>query len=193
MRQNDSFEALSRICLNNWHYIDQKILSFHEGINFFTGHSGSGKSTVIDAMQILLYANTDGRAFFNKAAADDSDRTLMEYLRGMVNIGDNNEFTYLRNQNFSTTIVMELRRTDTGACQSIGVAFDVEPAVNEANRLFFWHKGPFLENGYRMGGRPWPSMRSGLGCRTIMRKKIIISAPATSGSGKICMISIWAA
>ena len=153
MRQNDSFEALSRICLNNWHYIDQKILSFHEGINFFTGHSGSGKSTVIDAMQILLYANTDGRAFFNKAAADDSDRTLMEYLRGMVNIGDNNEFTYLRNQNFSTTIVMELRRTDTGACQSIGVAFDVEPAVNEANRLFFWHKGPFLENGYRMGGR----------------------------------------
>lgn len=153
MRQNDCFEALSRICLNNWHYIDQKILSFHEGINFFTGHSGSGKSTVIDAMQILLYANTDGRAFFNKAAADDSDRTLMEYLRGMVNIGDNNEFTYLRNQNFSTTIVMELRRTDTGECQSIGVAFDVEPARGEANRLFFWHKGPLLESGYRTRDR----------------------------------------
>ena len=52
----------------------------------YTSHSGSGKSTVIDAMQILLYANTDGRGFFNKAAADDSDRTLIEYLRGMVNI-----------------------------------------------------------------------------------------------------------
>ena len=36
--------------------------------------------------QIVLYANTDGRGFFNKAAADDSDRTLIEYLRGMVNI-----------------------------------------------------------------------------------------------------------
>ena len=81
------FKALSRICLNNWHYIDRKVLSFSEGINFFTGHSGSGKSTVIDAMQIVLYANTDGRAFFNKAAADDSDRSLIEYLRGMVNIG----------------------------------------------------------------------------------------------------------
>ena len=55
------FLALSKICLNNWHYIDQKILSFNDGINFFTGHSGSGKSTVIDAMQIVLYANTDGR------------------------------------------------------------------------------------------------------------------------------------
>ena len=153
MGQNSCFEALSRICLNNWHYIDQKILSFHEGINFFTGHSGSGKSTVIDAMQILLYANTDGRAFFNKAAADDSDRTLMEYLRGMVNIGDNNEFTYLRNQRFSTSIVMELRRTDTGEYQSFGVVFDVEPAINEANRLFFWHKGSLLEHGYRVSGR----------------------------------------
>ena len=80
---NQSFEALSRICLNNWHYIQHRTLKFHEGVNFFTGHSGSGKSTVIDAMQIVLYANTDGRGFFNKAAADDSDRSLVEYLRGI--------------------------------------------------------------------------------------------------------------
>lgn len=46
------FKALSRICLNNWHYIDKKVLSFRDGINFFTGHSGSGKSTVIDALQV---------------------------------------------------------------------------------------------------------------------------------------------
>lgn len=64
-------------------------------------------------MQIVLYANTDGRGFFNKAAADDSDRSLIEYLRGMVNIGENNEFAYLRNRNFSTTIVLELKQTDT--------------------------------------------------------------------------------
>ena len=84
---NQRFEALSRMCLNNWHYIRHKVLSFNDGINFFTGHSGSGKSTVIDALQIVLYANTDGRGFFNKAAADDSDRSLIEYLRGMINIG----------------------------------------------------------------------------------------------------------
>ena len=45
---NQRFEALSRMCLNNWHYIRHKVLSFNDGINFFTGHSGSGKSTVID-------------------------------------------------------------------------------------------------------------------------------------------------
>ena len=63
---NPGFEALSRICLNNWHYIQHRTLTFHEGVNFFTGHSGSGKSTVIDAMQIVLYANTDGRDFLTK-------------------------------------------------------------------------------------------------------------------------------
>ena len=76
-KHREHFEILSRMCLNNWHYIDRKILSFHKEINFFTGHSGSGKSTIIDALQVVLYANTDGRGFFNKAAADDSDRSLI--------------------------------------------------------------------------------------------------------------------
>ncbi len=147
------FLALTRICLNNWHYISKKILSFHKEINFFTGHSGSGKSTVIDALQIVLYANTDGRGFFNKAAADDSDRSLIEYLRGMVNIGENNEFSYLRNRNFSSTIVLELQRTDSGECQCVGIVFDVETATNEISRRFFWHRGPLWENGYRTDTR----------------------------------------
>ena len=147
------FLALNRMCLNNWHYISKKILSFNQEINFFTGHSGSGKSTVIDALQLVLYANTDGRGFFNKAAADDSDRSLVEYLRGMVTIGENNEFSYLRNQNFSSTIVLELKDTETDSCQCVGIVFDVETATNHISRRFFWHRGPFLENGYRSKNR----------------------------------------
>lgn len=153
MKTQQTFEALSRMCLNNWHYIDKRVLSFHQGINFFTGHSGSGKSTVIDAMQIVLYANTDGRGFFNKAAADDSDRSLIEYLRGMVNIGENGEFSYLRNKNFSTTIVLELERTDNQARQCIGVVFDVVTSTNEISRLFFWHKGGIPDHCYRTQSR----------------------------------------
>lgn len=153
MEKKQSFKALSKICLNNWHYIDRKILSFHKEINFFTGHSGSGKSTVIDALQIVLYANTDGRGFFNKAAADDSDRSLIEYLRGMVNIGENNESQYLRNKNFSSTIVLEFTETGSGEKQCVGVVFDVETATNEVGRLFFWHVGGFLENQYRADKR----------------------------------------
>ena len=79
MEKKQAFRALSKICLNNWHYIDKKILSLNEGINFFTGHSGSGKSTVIDAMQIVLYANTDRLRFINKASEEYTHPTLIEY------------------------------------------------------------------------------------------------------------------
>ena len=89
---------------------------------------------MIDAMQIVLYANTDGRGFFNKAAADDSDRSLIEYLRGMINIGENNQAEYKRNKNFSTTIVLEMEQTITKEKECIGVVFDVETATNEINR-----------------------------------------------------------
>lgn len=154
MTANQRFEALSKICLNNWHYIQQKVLPINDGINFFTGHSGSGKSTVIDAMQIVLYANTDGRGFFNKAATDDSDRNLIEYLRGMVNIGDDNRFSYLRNQNFSSTIALEFKDTEKNEYQCVGVVFDVETATNEITRLFFWHKGALPEDHYRTTNRP---------------------------------------
>ena len=52
-----AFKAVSRIVLNNWHYIDAKVLEMNQSINFFTGHSGSGKSTVIDAIQIVYLSN----------------------------------------------------------------------------------------------------------------------------------------
>ncbi|MDF2485779.1 MAG: chromosome segregation protein, partial [Herbinix sp.] len=147
----DRYQALSKMCLNNWHYINEKVLAFHEEINFFTGHSGSGKSTVLDALQIVLYADSNGRGFFNKAAKEDSDRTLLEYLRGMKVVQENNEISYLRNKNFSTTIVLELEDTETGKAQSIGVIFDVDVSVNEVSRLFFWHTGNLAPNHYREG------------------------------------------
>lgn len=152
-QQKQAYKVFTRICLNNWHYIDRKVLNLNNSINFFTGHSGSGKSTVIDAMQIVLYANTDGRGFFNKAAADDSDRNLIEYLRGMINIGENNQAEYKRNRNFSTTIVLEMEQTVTKEKECIGVVFDVETSTNEINRMFFWHKGELIEGDYRTENR----------------------------------------
>ena len=149
---NQAFKAVTRIVLNNWHYIDAKVLEMNRSINFFTGHSGSGKSTVSDALQILLYANTDGRGFFNKAAADDSDRSLIEYLRGMINIGENNQARYKRNRNFSTTIAMELTQTASGEKECVGVVFDVEAATHECTRSFLWYTAGLPEHCYRVGG-----------------------------------------
>ena len=45
--------------------------------------------------------------------------------------------------------MLELKRTDTGDCQCVGVVFDVETATNEISRMFFWHKGPLADHAYR--------------------------------------------
>lgn len=89
MEKKQPFKILSKICLNNWHYIDRKILTLNEGINFFTGHSGSGKSTVIDALPDRAVRKYGRQRIFQQGGSERLDRNLIEYLRGMVNISEN--------------------------------------------------------------------------------------------------------
>ena len=167
-------------------------IKFQRWNQFFTGHSGSGKSTVIDAMQIVLYANTDGRGFFNKAAADDSDRNLIEYLRGMVAVGEKDEVTYLRNKNFSTTIVLEFTQTESDEKECLGVVFDVDTARNDTSRLFFWHKGGILENAYRTEEHAMTISELRKYMQKNFKKKISILEQATRDLENRCMTSILA-
>lgn len=66
--------------LINWHYFSQEVLEF-EKLTFLTGKTGTGKSTIIDALQLVLLADTSGN-YFNKSANGKSRRTLLGYLRG---------------------------------------------------------------------------------------------------------------
>ena len=63
------------MCLNNWGGIDHKVLEFHEYVNLFSGKSGSGKSTVMDAIQVILYGSFSP-SFLNKAADDEVEKEL---------------------------------------------------------------------------------------------------------------------
>lgn len=33
-QMNQAYKVFTRICLNNWHYIDRKVLGLNESINF---------------------------------------------------------------------------------------------------------------------------------------------------------------
>ena len=43
--------------INNWGGISHKMMEFHEYVNLFSGKSGSGKSTVMDAIQAVSYTH----------------------------------------------------------------------------------------------------------------------------------------
>ena len=100
-------KIFTRMCLNNWGGINHKILEFHEYVNLFSGKSGSGKSTVMDAIQVILYGSFSP-SFLNKAADDAKNRrSVLSYLRGEQKDGTANR----EGQDFCSQIVLELQDT----------------------------------------------------------------------------------
>ena len=73
-------KKLKRMLLIHWHNYEKELISF-DMINFLTGKTAAGKSTIIDALQLVLLGDTTG-SFFNKAANQKSARTLKSYLFG---------------------------------------------------------------------------------------------------------------
>lgn len=116
-------KVFKRMLLINWYYINKQIIDF-EKINFLTGKNGSGKSTILDAMQLLILGDTKG-TFFNKAANDKTDRTLEGYLKGEIGDDGDTGYKYIRNDRFSSYIVCEFYDRVTRKSFSLGVVFDV--------------------------------------------------------------------
>lgn len=102
-------KKLNRLLLLHWYKYEKEIVEF-DNINFLTGKTAAGKSTIIDALQLVLLGDTNG-AFFNKAANDKSNRTLKSYLFGEN--GDNEEggYRYLRNDRFTSYVALEFEDT----------------------------------------------------------------------------------
>ena len=101
-------KIITRMLINNWGGISHRMMEFHEYVNLFSGKSGSGKSTVMDAVQVVLYGSVSA-SFLNKAADDAKNRrSVMSYLRGAQKDGTSNR----ADQDFYSTLVLEVK--DTG-------------------------------------------------------------------------------
>ncbi len=128
-------KQLTRLLLVNWHYYSKEWIDF-EQINFLTGKTGAGKSTLVDALQILLLGDTNGAHFFNKAANDRSRRSLKGYLRGEFGDDGGSGYLYLRNGPFSTYLVAEFHDTEKNSDFACGVVFDCNYSANDDSCFF---------------------------------------------------------
>lgn len=141
-------KIFSQMHLANWHYIEFETIQLHHGINYFTGETGSGKSTVIDALQLLILGDVRGSSF-NKAANKDSKRSLIWYLRGKRGDGDSHE-DYLRfEKDFISTLVLEVVDTKNKNTFCIGAVFEVRKNSDDFEYRFFHFNGALPGHKFR--------------------------------------------
>lgn len=93
-------KILTRIRLINWHFFENETVALN-GSTLISGENTAGKSTILDAIQLVLTTNTRR---FNMAANENSKRSLMGYVRCKVGkIGE----TYLRSNAVPANVALE--------------------------------------------------------------------------------------
>lgn len=142
-------KKLKKILLINWLYFSKEIIEVGD-VNFLTGKNGAGKSTVIDALQIVLLGETNARNF-NQAANEKSQRTLDGYLR--ADMDENNPYSR-RGKDFSSYIACEFLDETEGTSFVTGVVFDCHSDGSKQERFFIYvgtlPENCFIENGEAM-------------------------------------------
>lgn len=129
-------KRIIRLRLINWHYF-ANINTEIRNITFLTGPNGTGKSTVIDAIQILIEGTTNP-SNFNKAANEKgkSGRSLLGYLKGQAGIRDDGSVIAIRNGNFTSYIALEIEDDVEKKIFTVGVLFDVDSKDVSPNITF---------------------------------------------------------
>ncbi len=138
-------KVFRRLCLTNWGGVDHVILEFNEYVNLFSGKSGSGKSTAMDALQVILYGSVSSN-FLNRAADDKKNkRSVFGYLRGEQKDGTANR----EKQDFCSVIALEIEDVRTHTKNCVGFNFEVRSKDTELNKfVYFSHTGDMPEGGY---------------------------------------------
>jgi len=148
---------LRRMLLVNWHYYDLEWIEF-DRVNFLTGKTGSGKSTLVDALQIVLLGDTNGQTFFNKAANDRSRRQLKGYLRGEYADDGGTGYLVVRGANdepFTSYIACEFEDDERKSYFTLGVAFDCNYTATDEH-TFFILKDRIPSTGFIGQNAPMP-------------------------------------
>lgn len=126
-------KKLKRILLVNWLYYSKQLIEVGD-INFLTGKTGAGKSTIIDALQILLLGELNARNF-NKAANESSQRTLDGYLRADIDgMGEGTR----RGKDFTSYIACEFLDDLQGSFFTLGIVFDCRNDGSRQERYFIY-------------------------------------------------------
>ena len=128
-----TMKKLTRIKLINWHYFTNQTINF-SGSCLISGENATGKSTILDAVQLILTTNT---RHFNPAANERSRRDLKGYVRCKTGEEGN---TYIRKNSVISYVALEFYEESKKQHFVVGVKLNSPSEEGQIRR------GWFIEN-----------------------------------------------
>ena len=140
-------KTLTRIRLINWHYFVNETISVN-GSFLISGENTAGKSTILDAIQLVLTTN---HRRFNTAANEKSNRDLKGYVRCKTGNEDN---AYIRSGTVITYVALEFYEEKTSKYFTLGVKIDSPDEESKLSIRWFREECKLEEFSFLTGGRP---------------------------------------
>lgn len=145
---NQTMKILRRIKLVGWHFFENETINF-AGSNLLSGENGSGKSTILDAIQLVLTTDTK---HFNNAANSNSKRDVRSYVRGKT--GEEGTTAYKRKGSVISYIALEFYEESRDRFFVIGVKIDSIDEESEPKKKWFCEEGSLDDLSFIVENKP---------------------------------------
>lgn len=126
---------LKRLLMIHWQSYNFQVVDFSQ-VTLLTGQTGVGKSTIIDALNVVLLGEKQ-KHIFNKAANENSARTFESYLYGKFGDDGGEGFLYLRKDNFTSYVVAEFYNEEEAKYFCCGFVADCYKDLGTPNFQWF--------------------------------------------------------
>ncbi len=140
-------KMLTRIKLINWHYFKNETIALN-GSTLITGKNTEGKSTIMDAIQMVLTTN---HKRFNTAANEKGKRDIKSYVRCKIGVEGT---TYFRKGSIISYVALEFHEEKSNRFFTIGAKMDSPDEDSMISIKWFCEESGLEEIEFETNGRP---------------------------------------
>lgn len=163
-----TMKRLTKIKLINWHYFQNETIDV-DGSFLLSGENASGKSTILDAIQLVLTTSTRSFNLATTAGEKRSKRDLKGYVRCKTGEEGN---TYHRTGSVISYVALEFYEEGKDRFFTIGVKVDSPDVESDPVKKWFLvesdidgitfivNNKPAIDEQFTVGGRKVPLIRT---------------------------------
>ena len=150
MQTVQTMKKLTKIKLINWHYFQNETINV-DGSFLLSGENASGKSTILDAIQLVLTTSTKSFNLATTVGEKRSKRDLKGYVRCKTGEEGN---TYYRSGSIISFVALEFYEESKDRFFTIGVKIDSPDLESELKKKWFKVEAPIDAISFIVNNKP---------------------------------------